>query len=156
MIREAITDDGLSIGMITKNAGVFTQEEVDCVEELWDEYVKNGSLASGYYFVVDQKNSVLRGYACYGPRSLTEGTYDLYWIAVDLNYRREGVGRQLLDWVENDIRQLGGRLVVVETSGLDKYYPTRRFYLANGYSQDGIVKDFYADGDDLVLFSKHL
>jgi len=156
MISIAAEHDGRPIQSITANTSVFTREEVDCVAELWEEYRQHGAQVSGYYFVVEREDGCVRGYACYGPRSLTEGTYDLFWIAVDPECRRAGVGRLLLDWVENDIQRMGGRLIVVETSGLDKYVPTRRFYLATGYLLEATLKDFYKEGDDLVIFTKHL
>jgi D-alanine-D-alanine ligase len=156
MISIAAEPDGQPIQSITANTSVFSREEVDCVAELWEEYRQQGAQVSGYYFVVEREDGSVRGYACYGPRSLTEGTYDLYWIAVDPEYRRAGVGRLLLDWVEKDIRRMGGRLIVVETSGLEKYAPTRRFYQATGYLLEATLKDFYKEGDDLVIFTKHL
>lgn len=156
MIQSATLGDSASIDRITMNAGVFTPEEGDCVRELWQAYLQHGSEASGYYFVVEKHNMEILGYACYGPHSLTKGTYNLYWIAVDPNFRRVGVGKHLINWVENAISQLGGRLIIIETSSLDKYIPTHRFYLASGYNQDGVVKDFYDDGDDLVIYSKHI
>jgi len=156
MISIAAELDGRSIQIITANTSVFSPEEVACVRELWDEYRQHGAQTSGYYFVVEREEGRVRGYACYGPRSLTEGTFELYWIAVDPQCRRAGVGRLLFDWVEKDIRQMGGRLIVVETSGLEKYAPTRRFYLATGYILEATLKDFYKDGDDLVIFTKHL
>ena len=156
MISIAVERDGQQIQSITANTSVFSREEVDCVAELWEEYRQHGAEVSGYYFVVECEDGHVRGYACYGPRSLTEGTYDLFWIAVDPECRRAGVGRMLLEWVEKDIQQMGGRLIVVETSGLEKYAPTRRFYLATGYLLEATLKDFYKDGDDLVIFTKHL
>ncbi len=156
MIAVATIEDGKAIQTITENTSVFSPEEVATVQELWDEYIQKGAESSGYYFVVERQDERVRGYACYGPRSLTVGTYDLYWIAVDPELKRSGVGRVLLDWVENDIRKMGGRLVIVETSGLEKYTPTRRFYLATGYILEATLKDFYNEGDDLVIFTKHL
>lgn len=156
MISSAIEQDGQSIQFITSNSSVFSPEEVATVAELWEEYLRQGPQASGYFFIVEKAEGQVRGFACYGPRSLTVGTYDLYWIAVDPNRKREGVGRILLDAVEKEVQQLGGRLIFVETSGVEKYIPTRRFYQATGYTQEAIIKDFYDDGDDLVVFTKHL
>jgi hypothetical protein len=31
---------------------------------------------------------------------------------------------------------------------------TRRFYLKHQYAQAAVLQDFYADSDDLVVFSK--
>jgi ribosomal protein S18 acetylase RimI-like enzyme len=126
------------------------------VDELWGEYLAQGSERSGYYFLVEKEGDRVLGYSCYGPRSLTSGTYDLYWIAVVPSIHRGGVGRRLLAASEAAVRTLGGRLLVLETSGLPVYESTRKFYLAIGYTQEAILKDFYRDGDDLVIFTKHL
>lgn len=148
--------DGIQIHAITANTTIFNQEEVECVDELWEEFLNQGPECSGYYFLVEKEVERVLGYACFGPRSLTSGTYDLYWIAVDPTARRGGVGRGLLAACEQAVRELGGRLLVLETSGLPVYEPTRFFYLANGYTLEATLKDFYNDGDDLVIFTKHL
>ncbi|MBI4732189.1 MAG: GNAT family N-acetyltransferase [Chloroflexi bacterium] len=157
MITPPIATDGAQIHAITANAGVFSAEEVECVDELWEEYQTRGPDRSGYYWLVDRdEGGRVLGYSCYGPRSLTSGTYDLYWIAVDSTIHRGGVGRRLLAATEEAVRKLGGRLLFVETSGLPKYEPTRQFYLGTGYTWEATIKDFYAEGDDLVIFTKHL
>lgn len=157
MITEPHNTDGPQLHRVNANAGVFTQEEVECVDELWQEYQAQGPDRSGYYWLVDRdEDGRVVGYSCYGPRSLTIGTYDLYWIAVDPTVRRGGVGRGLLAATEEAIRKLGGRLMFVETSGLPKYEATRKFYLATGYLLEATIKDFYTEGDDLVIFTKHL
>jgi D-alanine-D-alanine ligase len=156
MISVPNEKDGPQIHAITAKTTVFNQEEVECVDELWQEYLSHGSERSGYYFLVEKEAERLLGYACYGPRSLTTGTYDLYWIAVDPDARRGGVGRGLLVATEQAIRKLGGRLLVLETSGLPVYEPTRKFYLSTGYTLEATLKDFYKDGDDLVIFTKRL
>ncbi len=156
MIMVPSDKDGTQIHAITANTTVFSQEEMECVDELWEEYQVQGSERSGYYFLVEKENERVLGYSCYGPRSLTSGTYDLYWIAVDPTVRRGGVGRKLLAASEEAIRKLGGRLLVLETSGLPTYEQTRNFYLATGYKLEATLKDFYNEGDDLVIFTKHL
>ncbi len=148
--------DGAQIHAITASTSVFSQDEVECVDELWGEYRAQGPEKSGYYFLVDKEDGRVLGYSCYGPRALTDRTFDLFWIAVDSTARRGGVGRRLLAATEEVIRKQGGRLLIVETSGLDKYEPTRAFYLATGYLLEATLKDFYQDGDDLVVFTKRL
>ena len=156
MISVPDNNDGAQIHAISAKTTVFNQEEVECVDELWEEYLAQGSERSGYYFLVEKEAERVLGYACYGPRSLTSGTYDLYWIAVDPTARRGGVGRGLLAASEQAVRKLGGRLLVLETSGLPAYEPTRKFYLTTGYTLEATLKDFYSEGDDLVIFTKRL
>jgi ribosomal protein S18 acetylase RimI-like enzyme len=156
MIITAAKEDGPQIHAINADIVVFSQEEVQCVDELWGEYLAQGSEKSGYYFIVEKEEGRLLGYACYGPRALTDRTYDLFWIAVSPKARHSGVGRALLAATEEAIRKLGGRLLIVETSGLSKYAPTRAFYVATDYLLEATLKDFYSDGDDLVIFTKRL
>jgi ribosomal protein S18 acetylase RimI-like enzyme len=156
MITTAKKEDGPQIHTINASTSIFRQEEVECVDELWEEYQAPGPERSGYYFIVEKEDGRVLGYACYGPRALTDRTYDLYWIAVGSNARHSGVGRGLLRATEEAIRKMGGRLLIVETSGLQNYKPTRAFYLATGYTLEATLKDFYSDGDDLVIFTKHL
>ncbi len=156
MITFPTDEDGVQIHTITASTTVFNQEEIECVDELWNEYREQGSEKSGYFFLVDKEDDRILGYTCYGPRALTDRTYDLYWIAVNPDARRGGVGRKLLAATEDAVRKLGGRLLIVETSGLPKYEATRAFYIATGYLLEATLKDFYSDGDDLVIFTKHL
>ncbi|HKV71519.1 MAG TPA: hypothetical protein VJN62_09745, partial [Gemmatimonadales bacterium] len=48
------------------------------------------------------------------------------------------------------------RLVVVETSSRADYAPTRRFYEARGYTRTAVIPEYYAPGDDLVIYLKDL
>ena len=156
MISVPVEQDGVQIHAISATTTIFTQEEVEVVDELWQEYLSQGSEGSGYYFLVEKEANLVLGYACFGPRSQTSGTFDLYWIAVDSTARRGGVGRRLLAASEQAVRDLGGRLLVLETSGLPAYVPTCNFYLATGYTLEATIRDFYSPGDDLIIFTKHL
>ena len=93
MIVAATETDGQQIQAIAARAGVFSQEEVDCVEALWEEYLSVGPVEGGYNFLVDREGDQILGFACYGPRDLTSGVFDLYWIAVDSKTHRNGIGR---------------------------------------------------------------
>jgi len=156
MISTAAKTDEAGILSVASNIEVFSEEEKACVRELWNEYINRGPQASGYYFLVHRGDDRVTGFACYGPHALTSGTYDLYWIGVDPLASRKGVGKDLLAQVELEVRGLGGRMIVLDTSSLAEYAPARAFYMSQGYTQEAVVKDFYRTGDDLVIFTKHL
>ncbi len=82
------------------------------------------------------------------------GTYDIYWIGVSPAWQGKGIGRVLTAFAEQAIRDRGGRLFVVETSGRESYTPTRRFYEALGYEIAASIPDFYGPGDPRVIFIK--
>lgn len=154
MIDIAHPGDGPQIAAIAAGAGVFSAEEVATVQELWQDYCRHGE--ANYAFRVYREGERVLGFSCHGRRNLSKGTYDLYWIATDVAARRRGVGRTLLARVEEEARQAGGQLIVVETSGTPEYEPTRQFYRSCGYQAEATIRDFYEPGDDLVIFTKHL
>jgi len=156
MISPATEADRQQIHDITARAGVFNQEEVDSVPAMFDEYLRYGAEASGYHFIVYREGDQVLGYAIYGFRDLTDGVYDLYWIAVDPSARRRSVGRKLLNGCEEAVREAGGRIILAETSGTAEYEPTREFYVRTGYKAEAVIKDFYKPGDDLYIFIKRL
>ena len=154
MIGTATEADGAHIQNITARAGVFSQEEIDCVSELLEEYLTLGPEECGYHFIVYREGNQVLGFACYGPRDLTHGAFDLYWIAVDPSARCNGVGRTLLTASEAAVREMGGRMLIAETSGTPHYETTRKFYYGMGYENEAIIRDFYAVSDDLMIFTK--
>jgi ribosomal protein S18 acetylase RimI-like enzyme len=87
---------------------------------------------------------------------MTDGTYDLYWIASDPKTRGQGVGASLVAAMEGDLRRRGGRLVRVETSAMEAYGPTRGFYKSMQYMEESRFRDFYKAGEDLIILSKRL
>jgi ribosomal protein S18 acetylase RimI-like enzyme len=156
MIEKALNTDGLSILQVTAAIDIFNETEISCVEELWSAYRDEGEEASGYCFLVYRDAGRILGYACFGPHPLTQGSFDLYWIAVDPKARGRGIGRALLSRVESEVQARAGRLLLIETSSTPAYAPTRRFYEACGYPCIATVEDFYAPGDGLVMFAKRL
>ncbi|MEP6895687.1 MAG: GNAT family N-acetyltransferase [Chloroflexota bacterium] len=156
MISTATEADGPQIKDITTRAGVFSQEEIDSIPEMFDEYLTLGAEGSGYHFIVCREGETVLGFAIYGFRDLTDGVYDLYWIAVDPNARRKSAGRKLLTFCEDAVREVGGRIIIAETSGTAEYESTREFYVRTGYVNEASIKDFYKPGDDLKIFVKRV
>lgn len=147
--------DSAAVRALVESTGMFSPAEVDVAEELVRERLQRGE-DSGYYFVFVERDSRLLGYACYGPIACTEGSYDLHWIAVHPSGQGQGIGRGLLETVERLIRSLAGRHLYIETSNRAQYAPTRAFYLRCGYQPAAVLTDFYAPGDDKVIYVKHL
>ncbi len=67
-----------------------------------------------------------------------------------------GIGKLLLEKTEKLIAGLQGRVIWVETSGQDKYLPTRKFYLRFGYREEAVLKGFYGPGDDKFIYVKRM
>ena len=123
---------------------------------MFDEYLQYGTEGDGYHFLVYREGEQVLGFAIYGRRDLAEGVFDLYWIAVDPNARRKGVGAALITASEEAVRAMGGRILIAETSGTAEYESTREFYVRVGYVNEATIKDFYKVGDDLKIYTKRV
>lgn len=155
MIRDLIESDRNKIERILNDTGNFNEEEIRIALELIDIYIKDKE-QKDYEIFVDEEGNDLRGYICIGPRPMTDGTYDLYWIAVNPDIQSKGVGSGLISYIEDHIRNKKGRLVIIETSGKPSYEKERKFYEKNSYSELVRIKDFYREGDSLVIYGKYL
>ncbi|HUG90500.1 MAG TPA: GNAT family N-acetyltransferase [Planctomycetaceae bacterium] len=140
---------------IVESTGFFRPDEVDVAVELVDERLAKGP-PSGYEFVFAERDGRTVGYACYGPIACTIGSYDLFWIAVDRADQRGGLGRRLLEAAEDAIRRAAGRHIYIETSNRPQYASTRGFYERCGYRLAAVLPEFYAPGDDKVIYVKDL
>lgn len=54
------------------------------------------------------------------------------------------------------LRVRGGRVLLVETSGLASFERTRVFYRKCGYEEEARICDFYKADDDKIVYRKAL
>lgn len=138
----------------------FTDEEVKCAIELVDIAIEHPEKGEYLVHVLEEPDSgpkrQIQGYVCFGATPLTDGVFDLYWIAVDPAQQGQGFGQLLLRFVENEVRRQRGRMLLIETSSKESYGPTLRFYQNAGYDEISRIKDFYRIEDDKVVFCKKL
>lgn len=140
---------------ILQNTPEFKPSEVAVAEEVIDSYLQD-PIKSGYYVSVYEANSAIIGFICYGPTPLTDGTWDIYWMAVSREKQGQGIGHVLMDAAEREIRKAKGRLAIIETSSIPSYEKTRRFHMNQGYEIIARIPDFYTPGDDKIIMRKHL
>jgi len=164
MIRKLKKTDRSRLKKILLDTNHFNEEEIKVAMELIGVYLMNRKQKDYLIYVYEiedtnqakNKMGKTAGYICYGKRPLTDTTYDLYWIAVDPNIHGKGIGSELVEFMEDDLKTIGGRLVLIETSGKEHYEGERKFYEKNGYRVQTVIKDFYRMGDDLYIFRKYL
>jgi ribosomal protein S18 acetylase RimI-like enzyme len=154
-IRKFEKEDIKPLEEIVRATGVFREEEVDVAVELMNIAANDKEQKDYFLFSYVDETGTLQGYYCAGPTPMTQRTFDLYWIAVHPRVHKKRIGHELLEHCEAHVKTMGGKLLVVETSSQPKYEPTRRFYLRHQYEEAARIKDYYAQDDDLVIYSKH-
>jgi len=140
---------------ILRNTPEFKPSEIKVAEEVIDSYL-NDPVNSGYYILVAAETSGITGYICYGATPMTEGTWDIYWEAVDQTKQGCGIGGALTNEAEKQIRQAGGKQAIIETSSTPTYQRTLRFHSNLGYKIIARIPDFYSPGDDKIILLKRL
>ncbi len=154
-VRPMTKRDKPAIMRFLKAIPEFNPGEVIVAEELIDCYLLDPS-GSGYHILVAEVNSSVMGYICYGPTPVTEGTWDIYWIAVAPSEQGHGLGKALLAFAEDKIKGTQGRLILIETASKPEYERTRLFHHSQGYELVSCIPDFYAPNDDKLTLQKRL
>ena len=151
-LRHLSAADRGRIEEITRAVGLFRDDELLVALEVFDEAVRAGG-SDSYTVIGADLDGVLVGWICWGPTPCTLRTFDLYWMAVHPALQKSGIGSALLSEMERRLDGLA-RLIVIETAGRADYAATRAFYQARGYRVVSTIPDFYAPGDDQVVFVK--
>ncbi|WP_299829665.1 GNAT family N-acetyltransferase [uncultured Roseobacter sp.] len=94
---------------------------------------------------------------CYAvPEELAEGAWNMLAIAVLPTEQGGGCGSAIAKHLEEELKARGQRILIADTSGADDFAPTRDFYRKNGYAEEARIRDFWAAGDDKIVFWKSL
>ncbi len=153
MIRPSIPDDTLALIAIADAIG-FQANELEELSEMLTDYF-GGDSNSDHFWLTDDDNGPV-GVAYCEPERMTNRTWILQLIAIRPDRQGQGRGATLLRYVEQTLTAHGRRMLLVETSGLPDFERTRAFYRKCGYEEEARIRDFYAAGDDKVVFRKVL
>ncbi len=160
LIRSLEAQDRDILHRLIRERGTFNEGEIRVAMELIDDTLSGRDpdyhIYCAHLYDHQLVPSRLLGYICFGPIPLTERCYDLYWIVVDQRHGRQGVGKKLLQYMEEGLREKGARQIHVDTSSTPKYHAARAFYERNGYEPVCTLSDFYQKGDDKLIFVKRL
>lgn len=158
MIRPAIPSDTPALVSLSVSTGLFLPHEADALLRNVLDELHAGRLGEGHlaHVWVDGPAGPPAGWVYFSLNAMANQIWDLWWIGVAPLRQGQGIGDKLLQFVEGHARSAGGRVLIIETSSLPKLERTRNFYAKRGYVVCGQVPDFYADGDDKVIFAKRL
>ncbi len=148
---EVTPEDIKNVREIVESTGFFYEHETDIAVELVEERLRNGE-ESGYNFIFAEIEGRPVAYSCFGLNPMTKSCFDLYWIVAHNSYRGKGIGKKLLEETHKESKKMGGTMIIAETSGRDKYLPTREFYTRAGYRLEAVIKDFYDKDDDKCIY----
>lgn len=155
MIRPITPDDTSALTEVICSSGLFRQEDADSIQAMLDEYHSRKD-DDGRHIVTFVENGSLAAVAYFSPKEFTDRVWELLMIAVTGSHQRQGLGSKLLRAVEDSVRAVNGRLLLIETSDKTSFERTRLFYQKHGYVEVARIPDYFTDGDGKVSFIKRL
>ena len=155
-LRALASSDREELLRILEQTRAFSPPEILVALELIDFAIGRPAQTDYYFQCIEDETGRLAGYMCYGEVPLSDHFWDLYWIAVDPATQGQGLGREMVRFMEADLRERRARKILIETGGKTSYGPTRKFYEVLGYAEIARIPGFFAPGDDKVIFGKDL
>jgi len=156
IIKGIKPDERIIVDRILRSTGFFYENEIQTALELVDETCEKGSEKSGYSWMKIIDGEKMVAFATYGKNPCSSHSYDIYWMAVDQELRSKKLGTGLIKAIEEDIKESGGKIIWIETSGRPLYASTEGFYVRNNYILQASLKDFYGPDDPKQIYSKVL
>ncbi|MEL6495512.1 MAG: GNAT family N-acetyltransferase [Cyanobacteria bacterium J06623_7] len=149
-IRAVIADDLPALKAVIAANDLFPPQMLD--EMMSDYFAHPDSNDIWFTCVINEPVAI----AYCAPEKMTEGTWNLYLIAVHPDYQNQGYGQAMMHHIEQLLAERQERILLVETSGLDSFEQTRSFYRRCGYEEEARIREFYQAGEDKIVFRKCL
>ncbi len=152
MIRDTAPSDKNAVLQIIKDSGQFDADGLSYVESTLDAHFTENSGA--LWLTADDGEPV--GIAYCNPEPVTSGTWNLLMLWTRKDREGQGFGAALVAEIEQRLRAMDARLLIVETSGMPEFETARAFYAKCGFIREATIKDFFAAGDNKMIYTKPL
>jgi hypothetical protein len=124
--------------------------------EAYFERIALGAQREKNYVAVDAADRIA-GVCGYGPDQYdTEGILWLKWFYVRCDCVGTLIGYRLFEQVLKDCIILGTRKLCLDTSSYVAYAKALKFYRSAGFVLEGVLKDYYGNGEDMLIMGKSL
>ena len=154
MIRLTTLDDTHHVIILAEASGLFEPNQTEQLSQMLAQHFNCATNSEELWFTDDDDGPV--GVAYTAPERMTEGTWNLYLIAIHPDRQRQGRGTSLLAHIEKVLTERGQRILLVETSGTNDCEYVGAFYRKNGYTEEARIRDFYTVGVDKIVYWKSL
>jgi ribosomal protein S18 acetylase RimI-like enzyme len=152
LIRNTHGTDAKAILEIIEESGQFDADGLAHVQDTLDQHLAGDGPA--IWLTADDGEPV--GVAYCAPELVASGTWNLLMLWTRPDRQGKGHGAALVKQMEHELHCRAARLLIVETSGLSAFTPARAFYAKCGFAHEATIKNFFAAGDDKLVFTKSL
>lgn len=128
-----------SVKKIIDGINQYNLSKISAISDIW----------TPLEFVVKDENGIEIGGILAGIGYWNGLEIKILWV--EENYRKRGIGTQILKHTEKIAKEKGAEIVMLDTFD----FQAEKFYLKNGYETIGEIKDF-PKGYRRIYFSKKL
>ena len=153
MIVKTTQQHRASLLAIIEASGQFDVDGLAHVASTLDAYLANSEDA---IWLTALANAAPIGVAYCIPEPITDGTWNLLMLWLQEGFLGKGFGNALVSEIEKQLIERNARLLIVETSQLPDFERARKFYQNYGFQLAAEVKDFFAAGDNKLIYTKAL
>ncbi len=111
----------------------------------WPDFFFKAHLNNPGFVVYEREGNIL-GYAIIGN---SKGRAHLQNIAVHPQFRRQGIGAELIEWCIDLVKLYGYREMVLEVR--EKNTASQNFYSNSGFKVSGTVEGYYVDENAVIM-----
>ena len=156
-IRPVTLSDLPQLKVLIDANDLFPSEMLDSMTTKYFDASTDMPSAEERWITYAGEDEIAQAVAYYKPEYMTSGTWNVLLLAVSPNLHGQGIGKQLMDYIEIQLKAESQRIIIVETSGLPDFEKTRGFYSKKcGYVQEAVIREFYDAGEDKIIFRKAL
>lgn len=150
----ASPQDVMRIRMLMRAIDLFTDVQVNHGCTLIQQKLDNPTAPHHFLFALEQYSLV--GNACFSPIAFTDRRWELQWIATHPDFLHTGIAGDMLTRTEDFIRAQGGVKLYAYSPSRAPFAPAREFFTHHGFTQETVLPNYFAEGDDRVVFGKAL
>ena len=156
VVREVTSQDLETTMRAIQACGLFSPEEIPTLRAQLEKTLSGQSERNEFWLADFGEEGEARGVTFCVEEVLTDRVWNLLFIGVAEGMQNTGIGGRLLRHVEDRLRQDSQRMLVIETTNGPEFEGARAFYESHQYTEEGTVRDFYAEGAHKIAFRKVL
>lgn len=153
MIRPTREDDRAALMDLLRESGQFDDAGVAFVEATLNQHLTS---PGPEIWLTAEQDQVPVGVAYCAPEPVGPRVWNLLMLWLRPDQLGRGIGRALVQQVEDEVRRHAARLLIVETSSLPAFETARAFYARRGFVHEATVRDYFGDGDDKLILTRRL
>lgn len=150
-IRPTKSEDIPALKLVLDGTHLFPS---DLLAGMVSDFLSGDENGSVWLTAIEDGDAI--GFCFATPETFTDGTWNMLAIAVLPEKQGGGAGGALVTALEKLLSDRGNRVLIADTSGTDEFAQTRAFYRKYGYTEEARIRNFWAAGDDKVVFWKAL